>query len=210
MSRKYRLGRRGEAAEETRRRIVEATFALHAEQGIAATSMKQIAERAKVSVGTVYHHFPSYDEAIAACGRFTREVVPPPDTSIFAGAATRAERIRRLAHAYFDLYRRVPNFEGVRGEAHKFAPLRAHFAEEARRMRALAAEALGADAEESRIAVVMALLDVAVFRTLAAEGASVVDAAQRIARILNTWLDREPPAAGGAASTPTSIAATGD
>ena len=62
MVRKYTLGRRGEAAEETRRRIVEATFALHAEQGVAATTMTQIAERAGVSVGTVYHHFATYDD----------------------------------------------------------------------------------------------------------------------------------------------------
>ena len=50
--RQYRQSRRAESTEETRRRIVEATYALHAEQGMAATSMKQIAARADVSVGT--------------------------------------------------------------------------------------------------------------------------------------------------------------
>ena len=64
--RPYRLGRRAETSEETRQRLVEATFRLHGERGIAETSMKDIAERAGVSVGTVYHHFPSYADAITA------------------------------------------------------------------------------------------------------------------------------------------------
>ena len=37
--RRYRLERRAETAAETRRRLVEATFALHAERGISATTM---------------------------------------------------------------------------------------------------------------------------------------------------------------------------
>ena len=45
----YTQSKRGDAAETTRRRIVEATFDLHAEQGIAATTMKQIAARAGVA-----------------------------------------------------------------------------------------------------------------------------------------------------------------
>ncbi len=51
--RPYRLGRRAETSDETRQRLVEATFLLHGERGIAGTSMKDIAERAGVSVGTV-------------------------------------------------------------------------------------------------------------------------------------------------------------
>ena len=66
-SRHYTQSKRGEAAESTRRRIVEATIALHGEQGIAATTMKQIAARAGVSVGSVYHHFPGgKDELVLA------------------------------------------------------------------------------------------------------------------------------------------------
>ena len=57
--RRYRLERRAETAGETRRRLVDATFALHVEQGISATTMTDIAARAGVSVGTVYHHFPT-------------------------------------------------------------------------------------------------------------------------------------------------------
>ena len=44
--RKYEQTTRAQAAEETRQRIVAATFALHDEQGIEATTMKQIAAKA--------------------------------------------------------------------------------------------------------------------------------------------------------------------
>ena len=98
--RQYRLGRRAEASSQTRQLIVEATFALHSERGIAETSMKDIAERAGVSVGTVYHYFPTYADTIAACGAYTAEQAPAPTSAIFAGAADRRTRIARL-----DVYR---------------------------------------------------------------------------------------------------------
>src|SRR5689334_7225769 len=101
MARGYRQSRRGTSAEETRERIVRACFDLHAEQGIAATSMKQIAARAGVSVGSVYHHFPTYEDAILACGAHAFGLAPPPGPAIFEGAATRPERVARLAQALF-------------------------------------------------------------------------------------------------------------
>jgi AcrR family transcriptional regulator len=52
------MGKRAAAAEETRRRIVDATHALHIEQGVAATSWDDIAGRAGVGVGTVYRPSP--------------------------------------------------------------------------------------------------------------------------------------------------------
>ena len=55
--RPYRLKQRAETADETRRRLVQATFALHSEQGIAATTMKQIADRA--GVGCLLYTSPS-------------------------------------------------------------------------------------------------------------------------------------------------------
>lgn len=48
-------------------------MALHRDRGIAATTMKDIAERADVGIGTVYHHFPSYEDAIRACGARTAQ-----------------------------------------------------------------------------------------------------------------------------------------
>ena len=180
--RPYRLGRRAETSGETRQRLVEATFQLHAERGIAETSMKDIAERAGVSVGTVYHHFPSYGDAIFACGAYTTEHVPAPSSAVFAGAATREERIARLARALFDYYGRVPALESVRRDRELSPALDAFAREEARNRRRLVAEAVGPDGPA---ALAAALLDLDAYRALRREGFSAADAADRVATLLN-------------------------
>ena len=187
--RPYRLGRRAETSEETRQRLVEATFQLHAERGIAETSMKDIAERAGVSVGTVYHHFPSYGDAIVACGAYTTEHVPAPSSAVFAGAATREERIARLARALFDYYGRVPALESVRRDRELSPALEAFAREEARNRRRLVAEAVGPDGPA---ALAAALLDLDAYRALRREGFSAADAADRVATLLNLALAGTP------------------
>jgi AcrR family transcriptional regulator len=189
--RPYRLGRRAESTGETRQRIVEATFGLHSERGIAETSMKDIAERAGVSVGTVYHHFPSYAEAIAACGAYTAEHAPAPTPALFEGAASRRERIERLARALFGHYERVPALESVRRDRHLTRELDAFAREEARNRRALATRAAGPGGSA---ALVAALLDIDVYRSLRREGFGTADAADRVATLLNAALDTKPGA----------------
>ena len=108
--RKYDMSRRAAAVEETRRRIVDATLELHAEQGIAATSWDEIAARAGVGVGTVYRHFPSLDELVPACGHVGRELLALPDPSdapaLFAGAEGSLARVERLVGEVFSIYDR--------------------------------------------------------------------------------------------------------
>jgi AcrR family transcriptional regulator len=188
--RSYQLGRRAETAGETRRRLVEATFRLHSEQGIAETSMTDIAERAGVSVGTVYHHFPSYADAIVACGAYTAEHAPAPTAALFEGAATRHDRIARLVRALFEYYERVPALESVRRDRHLAPVLDAFAREEVRNRRKLAAEAAGPGGG----ALVAALVDIDVYRSLRREGFGTADAAVRIAESLNNMLDAAPGA----------------
>jgi AcrR family transcriptional regulator len=189
--RSYRLGRRAESSEETRQRLVEATFRLHAERGIADTSMKDIAERAGVSVGTVYHHFPSYAQAIIACGAYTAEHAPAPTAAIFAGAAAREERVARLVRALFDYYERVPALESVRRDRHLTRELDAFAREDARNRRRLVAEAVGPNGPT---ALATALVDIDVYRSLRREGFGTADAARHVATLLNHSLDGAPPA----------------
>lgn len=189
--RPYRLGRRAEASDETRQRLVEATFQLHAERGIAETSMKDIAERASVSVGTVYHHFPSYAHAIVACGAYTAEYAPAPTAAIFAGAATREERVVRLVHALFDRYERVPALESVRRDRHLTRELDAFATEEARNRRKLATEAVG---PRGPVALAAALADIDVYRAMRREGFATADAADHVAALMNLALSGAPPA----------------
>jgi AcrR family transcriptional regulator len=59
VNRPYRSPRREEAARQTRQLMRDAAFRLFVEQGITATTMKQIAAEAGVAERTVYTAFPS-------------------------------------------------------------------------------------------------------------------------------------------------------
>src|SRR5687767_14425609 len=52
--------------ERTRQAILDATYSLIIEQGYAATSMRQIAERAGLALGSIYNHFSSKAEIFRA------------------------------------------------------------------------------------------------------------------------------------------------
>ncbi len=49
---------REEKSERSRRQVLDGALELFAHQGYKATSVREIAEAAKVSTGNVYHHFP--------------------------------------------------------------------------------------------------------------------------------------------------------
>lgn len=49
---------REEKSERSRRQVLDAALHLFSHQGFRATSVRDIADRARVSVGNVYHHFP--------------------------------------------------------------------------------------------------------------------------------------------------------
>lgn len=117
------MNRRLESSAETRQRMVEATAALHYERGVSATSLRDIAERAGVSVGTAYHHFPTYDDAIRACGHYTQQIHPLPDSSIFARSESRQDRIEAFVEAMGAFYARCPWIEGIRAERDRYAPI---------------------------------------------------------------------------------------
>jgi AcrR family transcriptional regulator len=85
MARKYELRQRADQVEETRRRIVETTVALHLERGPAATSIAEIARRAGVQRRTVYNHFPDDAALFAACSAHWRVRHPAPDPAGWTG-----------------------------------------------------------------------------------------------------------------------------
>jgi AcrR family transcriptional regulator len=105
-TRKYTKKRRAEQESETRRRIVEAVYALHAEIGPARTTIKGIAERAGVERLTVYRHFADEGEIFAACGAHFQVEVPPPDPDAWAAIEDLAERLRAALLAFYGYYRR--------------------------------------------------------------------------------------------------------
>lgn len=81
MKRSYQLKQRAESQGRTRQKIVEAAIDLHQTKGLAATSMNDIAERAKVGKVTVYRHFPDEASLVGACSGqyFQRHPFPNPE-----------------------------------------------------------------------------------------------------------------------------------
>ena len=102
--RPYRMKRRAELEEQTRRRITESAVALHEELGPAQTSISAIAERAGVRRSTVYRHFPDEDALFAACSSHWRAANPPPDPRAWSSIDEPAERTRAALRELYAFY----------------------------------------------------------------------------------------------------------
>ena len=189
--RTYQQKQRAEGADETRRRIVQATFDLHGEQGIAATTMKHIAERAGVSIGTVYHHFPTLDQTVQACGQMVMAMYPPPTEVILEGAKTLRERVFRIARALFEHLDAV-GYDQVRPDQHRAAIVRQFVAEEeAQRIELTRAALAPFKVDRDLIRIIAALLDIEVYRGLQRAGLSLDQAAEAITEIIHARVTRK-------------------
>ncbi len=188
-AKKYLQRRRAETAEETRRRILAATFELHREQGMAATTMKQIAARAGVGVGTVYHHFPKVEDTVTACAQMVAETVPMPSEAMFAGLDRMEARLQRLAMELFAFYQRVGALEYVRQDQ-DFAPILHAYAEQEDSNRlALTRAALAPfRVDRTLVPVAAAMLDVGVYKALQRIGMDIGQAATTVAELIEARL----------------------
>jgi AcrR family transcriptional regulator len=101
MTRRYELKQRAQRQADTRRRIVEATVALHSERGLVATQITDIAQRAGVDRVTVYRHFPDLGSLFKACAAHYYNAHPPPDPT---GWAAIADPEARLRHGLQEVY----------------------------------------------------------------------------------------------------------
>ena len=105
--RPYRMKRRAELEEQTRRRITESAVALHEELGPARTSISAIAERAGVRRSTVYRHFPDEETLFDACSSHFRAANPPPDLQAWAAITDPAQRTETALQELYAFYRRT-------------------------------------------------------------------------------------------------------
>ena len=101
-SRRYRMRKRREDVEETRRRIVDAAVELHGSVGPAQTTLSAIAERAGVQRSTLYRHFADEVAVFGACSSQWFEDHPWPAAS---GWERVANPVERLGMALRELYR---------------------------------------------------------------------------------------------------------
>lgn len=106
-TRPYRMRKRAESQQDTRRRIVEATMRLHEEVGPRATTISAIAERAGVQRLTVYRHFPDETAVFQACTSEWLRRNPPPDAGRWRGLDDAGQRLRSALAAFYGYYART-------------------------------------------------------------------------------------------------------
>jgi len=192
--RPYRLGKRAEAAASTRRRIVEATLTVHDEQGIARTSIRDVAQRADVAPATVLHHFPRMDDLIQACGELSDAMAPMPTEAVLAGSTEQLERIRLFAHAMFEWWERLgPGWDHLRVDRRTLPPVDQWLREVGRRHRILAAAALGTDPDVSATDLLAAITTNEAWRSMRDAGMNPGQAAGHVSRLFGTGPDRPRP-----------------
>ncbi|HKF64050.1 MAG TPA: TetR/AcrR family transcriptional regulator [Dongiaceae bacterium] len=190
--RRYRIEGRRKAMEETRQRILEATVALHADQGVLATTYAQIAARADVALPTVYKYFPDLPRLVAACTRHVDALAPALGPEIFAPGSALEARIEALVTAVFVLHRfQAPWLRHGPPEAGRLPALDEFLAEGQARLRTLIALALapryGEAPPPGLIALFETLLDFSAWqrltRTLPAQSPEAVTRAALLALV---------------------------
>jgi AcrR family transcriptional regulator len=192
--RRYSMEGRAAAVEETRRRIVEATLDLHSEKGMFDTSWRDIAERADVSVATVYKHFPSLDELVPACGALIMAITDPPALEqageIFGDAQTVEERLERLIGEMFDFYERGEPYLEVGTKERQHPAVQEWEAGMLATREGLVREALRpVEAEERTVRAVAALLDFSVFKSFRRHDIPREEAREAMKEMLLCWLE---------------------
>src|SRR5450759_4006979 len=99
--RPYRMKRRAESQQETRRRITESAAELHGTLGPSRTSMSAVAAHAGVRRSTLYRHFSDEAALFDACTAHWASANPPPDLAVWS---TVDDPDERLAVALGELY----------------------------------------------------------------------------------------------------------
>ena len=187
------MDKRRATVEETHQRIQEATLALHSEKGIFGTSWQDIAQRADVSVGTVYKHFPSLDELVPACGELMYAITRPPSLEdapqIFAGAHSLEERLKRLISELFDFYERGASYIETDFQERQLPAVQEWEAYWRSTIEVLAREALHlVQPDEGTVQAVGALLDFSVFKSLAERGIPIEEATKIMNEVVLCWI----------------------
>ena len=187
-NRTYRMSKRAETLDATRERIVEATMALHGEQGVVATSHTEIAARAGVGAATVYRHFPTLGSLVEACGAQVRETIRPPvpedAPGLFAGLGTRRERLERLVAELDAFYERGARFiAAAERDRDRVPELDASVRQREAGVEALVREAIGPD-PESATRLVVALTSFPVWMSLKRLDAPPADFRRMVVRLL--------------------------
>jgi AcrR family transcriptional regulator len=177
--------------EETRRRIVEATYQLHGERGISDTSMVDVARRADVSIGTVYRHFSTLDDLVYACGQVVMEEMRPPTPQSIEAAGDTQERVRALVREVFAMYERGgQRMRLAMADVHRLKAVAEWFRRWEEYKESLVGVALGRRGEDREAsALLMAMTGAGAWESLVNKGLSGDEAADLVSRAFLAWLE---------------------
>ncbi len=132
VKRSYQLRRRAESQDRTRQKIIDAAIDMHQAKGLAATTMRDIAEHAKVGKVTVYRYFPDEAALVGACSGQYFQRHPFPDPEDWRSIRDPSERLRRGLRDTYAYHRTTePMMTRVLAEARDLpvtAPYHAHWA----------------------------------------------------------------------------------
>lgn len=105
--RPYRMKKRAELQERTRRRITESAVELHGTLGPSRTSMSAVAAHAGVRRSTLYRHFPDEVALFAACTEHWLDANPQPDLQRWAAIGEPEARLHAALSELYSYYRRA-------------------------------------------------------------------------------------------------------
>ena len=104
---------REEKSERSRRAVLDAALYLFSHQGYRATTMRQIADRASVSTGNFYHHFPDKDTIFRALIDEYLGIIGTerfPFTRVLYGSRAFPDNIEQLGYAARDSVRQFRGY----------------------------------------------------------------------------------------------------
>lgn len=175
---------RAERQRETRDRIARVAAELHEEQGVARTTVADIARRAGVTRVTVYNHFADLSELLPACSAHYMARHPLPDLDDALAGADPAARVRAVLARLYAWYRETePMFGKLFGDRATVPELDRFMGQEIDRLHAdLAGDLAAAFGRRGRLAaelhaLIRLALDFWTWRRLSREGLADDDAA---------------------------------
>jgi AcrR family transcriptional regulator len=104
MPRTYSMDKRSEENELRRRRLIEAAQHVAAEEGLSGLTLQAVATRADVALRTVYNHFASRDDLIAAAVGDLTEATRGAVAQIDARGADARDQLRQFVQQYLATY----------------------------------------------------------------------------------------------------------
>lgn len=189
--RPYELKARAESQQRTRERIAAAAAELHQQQGVAQTTVADIARRAGVQRLTVYNHFANLSELLPACSAHYRGQHPQPSFEEALALEDPAARVHAVLRDLYGWYRdnepMMLNVHGERGAVPELDAWMTQSADQqlAERTLALARGFRRKGARATRLRALIALsLDFWTWRRLAHEGLDDEAAADMMTRLI--------------------------